>query len=254
MDREFFGRPGPRRGPRMFGRGALKYALLDLLQERPKHGYEMMRELEDRTGGFYAPSAGAIYPTLQLLQDRGWVTAQEVDGRKVYAMTESGTSELAAFRERGEMPFGPPWARGHHPQHERDHEREHEHEHPGPRGRHEHERHEYERHEHSERRGPFEWGAEPEWRGLMREGRDVARLLRASALVASSDPMRQAELRGKLLAIVERARGELQTFLDEAGAEQQGHRAQQEPTSPSEPQPGSSDRIQGAQDDATEVL
>src|SRR5215475_2225608 len=73
MSRRFGFGPGGPRAPflraRMFGCGDLKYALLDLLQERPKHGYELIKELEEKSGGFYSPSAGAIYPTLQLLAD-----------------------------------------------------------------------------------------------------------------------------------------------------------------------------------------
>ncbi|HEX8732884.1 MAG TPA: PadR family transcriptional regulator, partial [Ktedonobacterales bacterium] len=78
MGRRFLFGGGP--GPRMFERGYLKYALLDLLLESPKHGYEMMKNLEERMGGFYAPSAGAVYPTLQLLEDRGWATSETVEG------------------------------------------------------------------------------------------------------------------------------------------------------------------------------
>jgi DNA-binding PadR family transcriptional regulator len=54
------------------------------------HGYEMIQELEERTGGRWTPSAGSIYPTLQLLEDEGLVTAEEVDGRKVYSLTDAG--------------------------------------------------------------------------------------------------------------------------------------------------------------------
>src|SRR5262245_17962661 len=78
--RNFFGRGGPFSeegfpgfpggGKRFFGRGDLKYALLELLQERPMHGYEMMKALQERTGGLYTPSAGSVYPTLQMLEDR----------------------------------------------------------------------------------------------------------------------------------------------------------------------------------------
>ena len=86
----------------MFGRGDLKYALLDLLQERPKHGYEMIKELESRAGGFYTPSAGAVYPTLQLLEDRGWVTAETTEGKKVSRSPTPGgrRSRSAATRRR----------------------------------------------------------------------------------------------------------------------------------------------------------
>jgi DNA-binding PadR family transcriptional regulator len=116
--RHFFGPRGPfgPHGPggesrRVFGRGDLKYVLLELLQERPMHGYEMMRALEDRSGGFYSPSAGSIYPTLQMLEDRGLVTVAESEGKKVYSITDAGRAFLGE-RQREEEEFaGPPWAR-----------------------------------------------------------------------------------------------------------------------------------------------
>src|SRR5436190_24101131 len=76
---------GPGRGPggpRAFGRGDLKFQLLALLTERPMHGYEMIKALETQAGGFYTPSAGAVYPSLQLMEDRGWITSQTLDGKK----------------------------------------------------------------------------------------------------------------------------------------------------------------------------
>lgn len=99
-------------GRRFFGRGDVKFALLDLLQERPMHGYEMMKALEERSGGFYAPSAGSVYPTLQMLEDRGFVTVAESEGKKVYSITDAGRA-LLNERKKGEEEFaGPPWGRG----------------------------------------------------------------------------------------------------------------------------------------------
>jgi DNA-binding PadR family transcriptional regulator len=91
-------------GKRFLGRGDLKYALLELLQERPMHGYEMMKALQERTGGMYTPSAGSVYPTLQMLEDRGFVTVSEVDGKKVYTITDDGRAFLAEGQqeERGD--------------------------------------------------------------------------------------------------------------------------------------------------------
>jgi DNA-binding PadR family transcriptional regulator len=71
-------------------RGDVRSAVLALLDDRSMHGYEMITELEERTGGRWRPSAGSIYPTLQLLEDEGLVTAEEVEGRKVYSLTEAG--------------------------------------------------------------------------------------------------------------------------------------------------------------------
>ncbi len=101
-------------GPRFFGRGDLKFALLELLQERPMHGYEMMKALEQQSGGFYSPSPGSIYPTLQMLEDRGFVTSKDVEGKKVYSITDTGR-KLLADRLRDEEEFaGPPWMHRRH--------------------------------------------------------------------------------------------------------------------------------------------
>jgi DNA-binding PadR family transcriptional regulator len=85
---------GPPRGPR-FGRGDLKYVILDLLKDQPRHGYDIIRALEDRSRGFYRPSPGSVYPTLQMLEDLGYVEATQQDGKKVYAITDAGRQYLA---------------------------------------------------------------------------------------------------------------------------------------------------------------
>jgi len=84
---------------RMFEKGDLKYVVLDLLKDKPRHGYEIIRELEGRFHGFYSPSAGSVYPTLQLLEDMGYVKSAEQDGKKVYTITDDGRHFL---EERGE--------------------------------------------------------------------------------------------------------------------------------------------------------
>jgi DNA-binding PadR family transcriptional regulator len=107
MGRGFFGPRGPfgpggpfgPEGPfwggqRFFGRGDVKYALLELLQERPMHGYEMMKALEEQSGGFYVASAGTIYPTLQMLEDRGLITSSQAEGKKIYSITDMGRAFL----------------------------------------------------------------------------------------------------------------------------------------------------------------
>ena len=66
----------------------MKFALLELLRERPMYGYEMIKALEEKSGGFYSPSPGSIYPTLQMLEERGLVTAGEAEGKKVYTITD----------------------------------------------------------------------------------------------------------------------------------------------------------------------
>ena len=106
----FWGRPrgGRRRGgfnggepgERFFGRGDLKYVILDLLKDQPRHGYDIIRALEGRSGGFYRPSPGSVYPTLQMLEDLGYVEATQQEGKKVYAITDAGRQFLA---EQGDV-------------------------------------------------------------------------------------------------------------------------------------------------------
>ncbi|HMM81631.1 MAG TPA: PadR family transcriptional regulator [Terrimesophilobacter sp.] len=89
---EFERRVGPRMGLRM-GRGDVRAAILNLLAEGPMHGYQIIQEIEKRSNGAWKPSAGSVYPTLQMLADEGLVLAKEADGRKTYSLTESGTAE-----------------------------------------------------------------------------------------------------------------------------------------------------------------
>ena len=92
-------RGGPFGGGRMFEQGDLKYVILQLLQEKPRHGYEIIKELEDRFGGVYSPSAGTVYPTLSLLEDLGYASVTlEEGGKKVYAITEAGKKYLEENR------------------------------------------------------------------------------------------------------------------------------------------------------------
>ena len=92
-----WGRGGP--GGRIFERGDLKYVILELLAERPRHGYDVIRSLEERFRGMYAPSPGAVYPTLQMLEEMGYATSSEQDGKRVYTITEAGRGFLT---ERGQ--------------------------------------------------------------------------------------------------------------------------------------------------------
>ena len=82
-------------GPeRMFHKGDFKYLILHLLKDKPKHGYEIIRELEGKSHGFYSPSPGTVYPTLQYLEDMGYVTSREQDGKRVYTITAEGLKFL----------------------------------------------------------------------------------------------------------------------------------------------------------------
>jgi DNA-binding PadR family transcriptional regulator len=206
MRRNFFGRGGPfgpdgpfgPEGPfgeedspdprvqrlrRFFGRGDLKFALLELLVERPMHGYEMMKELQERSGGMYSASPGSVYPTLQMLEDRDFVTVSETDGKKVYTITDGGRAFLAENQAETDdrRPF--PADRPPHG--------------PGPR----------ERQERRGRRG-F-WGAPDQdwdeiaalWHELRGELHQVQPLLGRAIHNASRDPQKLQQLR-ELLAEV----------------------------------------------------
>jgi DNA-binding PadR family transcriptional regulator len=84
---------------RFFGPGEVRLALLSLLADEPMHGYELMKRLEERSGGIYRASAGTIYPTLQQLEDEGQIVSESVSGKRVYKLTEAGRREL---KERDE--------------------------------------------------------------------------------------------------------------------------------------------------------
>ena len=79
----------PSGGSRM-ARGDVRTAVLSLLAERPMHGYQIINEIAERSGGSWKPSAGSVYPTLQLLADEGLISAEEQNGRKTYSLTEAG--------------------------------------------------------------------------------------------------------------------------------------------------------------------
>jgi DNA-binding PadR family transcriptional regulator len=87
-----FGPLGGRR--RFFEQGEVRLAVLSLLKEGPKHGYELIKQFEVRSGGLYRASAGTVYPTLQLLEDEGLVTSETVNGKRVYRITKEGLDEL----------------------------------------------------------------------------------------------------------------------------------------------------------------
>ena len=93
----------PSGGSRM-ARGDVRAAVLSLLTERPMHGYQIINEIAERSGGTWKPSAGSVYPTLQLLADEGLIEAEEQNGRKTYSLTEAGR---AVADESSETPA--PW-------------------------------------------------------------------------------------------------------------------------------------------------
>jgi DNA-binding PadR family transcriptional regulator len=86
-------------GGRIFGHGGLRLVLLQLIADKPRHGYELIKEIGDRLGGSYSPSPGVIYPTLTLLEEMGYTTmAENGGGRKLYSITEAGQTHLAENR------------------------------------------------------------------------------------------------------------------------------------------------------------
>jgi len=86
---ELFGGPPPRAD-----RGVVRYLILDTVAQRPRHGYEIIQAIEERSAGTYRPSPGVIYPTLQLLEELGHARVEELDTRKVYAITAEGKRDL----------------------------------------------------------------------------------------------------------------------------------------------------------------
>jgi DNA-binding PadR family transcriptional regulator len=100
----FFGAEGRPRGRwragRMFEQGDLRYVVLRLLEEKPRHGYEIIKALEERFGGTYAPSPGVVYPTLQLLEDLGYARiVPGPEGKKTYEITDAGRAHLAENKD-----------------------------------------------------------------------------------------------------------------------------------------------------------
>jgi DNA-binding PadR family transcriptional regulator len=87
---DIFGGPPPRAD-----RGVIRYLVLDAIAQQPRHGYEIIQTIEERSAGTYRPSPGVIYPTLQMLEELGHARVEEHDARKVYAITADGKRDLA---------------------------------------------------------------------------------------------------------------------------------------------------------------
>ena len=86
-------------------RGAVRAAILLLLAEEPMHGYQIMQELSERSGGMWQPSPGSVYPTLQQLSDEGLIDAMDQNGKKVYHLTAHGSDKVESAED------APPWER-----------------------------------------------------------------------------------------------------------------------------------------------
>lgn len=96
---------GPWRGRGPRARGDVRAAILLLLAEQPRHGYELIHEIVERSNGAWTPSPGSIYPTLQVLEDEGLVTIERQHGRRTASLTPAGTEYVEANREQ----LGTPW-------------------------------------------------------------------------------------------------------------------------------------------------
>ena len=98
---EHFGRGFPGSRERMFDSGELQLVILHLLAEQPSYGYQLIKTMEDRLAGGYAPSPGVIYPTLTLLEEQGFATATTSEaGKKVYTVTDAGKEHLQTNKRR----------------------------------------------------------------------------------------------------------------------------------------------------------
>ena len=94
-----FGGGDMMRAGRMLAQGDLRLLALALIAEQPRHGYEIIKVLEDKTAGWYAPSPGVVYPTLTYLEEAGYVTAQADGAKKLYSITAEGNAYLQQNRD-----------------------------------------------------------------------------------------------------------------------------------------------------------
>ncbi|NTW29291.1 MAG: PadR family transcriptional regulator [Coriobacteriia bacterium] len=94
---------GPLGGNPRARRGDVQTAILGLIAEKPMHGYQILQELAERSGGVWKPSPGSVYPTLQLLEDQGLLTSEQAGGKRVFSLTDEGRAKVA--EQSGEAPW-----------------------------------------------------------------------------------------------------------------------------------------------------
>jgi DNA-binding PadR family transcriptional regulator len=96
--------PGSRggfgRGRERFLRGHLNHIILEIVKEKPRHGYDVIKGIEENFHGLYSPSAGSVYPILQALEDQGFLTSSQQSGKKVYSITADGEKELKENKDK----------------------------------------------------------------------------------------------------------------------------------------------------------
>jgi DNA-binding PadR family transcriptional regulator len=83
----------------------VRAAILALLAEQPMHGYQVIQELESRSGGVWRVSPGSVYPTLQMLEEEGLIASQEVEGKRDYSLTDAGRAQADSLKEEGRTPW-----------------------------------------------------------------------------------------------------------------------------------------------------
>ncbi|AMY06116.1 PadR family transcriptional regulator [Staphylococcus condimenti] len=94
---------GGRGQERMFKKGNLQFMILNSLKEEPKHGYQIIKDLEEQFKGFYSPSPGSVYPILQMLEDREFVSVTKEGNKKIYTITEEGENFLKENADQDEF-------------------------------------------------------------------------------------------------------------------------------------------------------
>tara|TARA_R110002096_G_scaffold171490_1_gene344327 strand:+ start:2807 stop:3358 length:552 start_codon:yes stop_codon:yes gene_type:complete len=102
-------RGGPRGGRLRAKRGAIREAILTLLAERPMHGYEIITELDSRSEGRWRPSPGTVYPALEKIEAHGGIASTEIDGKRQFALTDTGREFLTKLQEAKDEDAPPPW-------------------------------------------------------------------------------------------------------------------------------------------------
>lgn len=123
---QFGGPNGYRFGGPRIGRGMMEPLILYVLTEKPMHGYEVISTIEDKSHGMWHPSAGSVYPTLQLLDEKGYVTLNEEGGKKIYALTDEGREAAGKNNLFDQLwNFGHDRNSNHNPHHDHHARREH---------------------------------------------------------------------------------------------------------------------------------
>ncbi|WP_166245106.1 PadR family transcriptional regulator [Paenibacillus turpanensis] len=173
-------------GKRFFERGKFKFALLELLSAEPMHGYQLIKAMEEKTGGLYVPSPGSVYPNLQLLEDMQLIGSSETDGKKLYHITNEGLAYLRDHGNSGTEEKEEIWGA---------HDRHHRH-----------------------RRGGF---GKHQLRGFMKEWSDVIYLMASAAEAAKENPSsKQAQQFQELMGKFQKSLKEIASETSNPGSDE----------------------------------